>query len=66
MVETTTQSIEKRLKVEPILLNCPVGSSTSLSGIIDLVGMQWIDYSQDEMGKMVSIEAIEKGHKLFE
>jgi elongation factor G len=39
VVETTTSSIARRLKVEPILLNCPAGNSTSLSGIIDLVSM---------------------------
>ena len=36
LTETTTQSIKRRLKVEPILLNVP-SSENHLTGLIDLV-----------------------------
>jgi elongation factor G len=38
-VETTTSSVFKRLKVEPILINVPAGTEMSLQGLIDLPTM---------------------------
>ena len=35
-LDTTTLSVKKRLKVEPILLNIPAGETSSLRGLIDL------------------------------
>lgn len=65
-LDTTTKSIRKRLKVEPILLNVPAGETSSLRGLIDLPQMLYIDYSGDEMGNMVNIEQIDKDHALFD
>lgn len=64
-LETTLLSVKKRLKVQPILLNIPSGEN-SLRGLIDLPSMMHIDYSADEMGKMVSFEEIVKGHSLYD
>ena len=55
-IATTTNSIKRRLKIEPMMINIPAGDTNTLQGIIDLPSMQFIDYSQDEMGKMVNIE----------
>ena len=35
-LETTTLSVKKRLKVEPILINVPAGETSNLNGLIDL------------------------------
>ena len=64
-MQTTVDSIRRRLKVEPLLVNVPSGESTLLKGIIDLPSMYHYDYL-DEKGKMVNIEKIEKDSKLFE
>jgi len=44
-LETTTASIKKRLKIEPIMLNLPAGETSNLKGLIDLTQMLHIDYS---------------------
>ena len=64
-LETTVNSIKRRLKVDPILINIP-SSENSLHGLIDLTQKIHIDYSQDEMGKIVTIEEIDKTHKLYD
>ena len=64
-LETTVSSIKKRLKVQPIMVNVP-SSDSQLTGLIDLTQMIHIDYSKDDMGKLVSIDEISKGHKLFD
>ena len=64
-LETTINSIKRRLKVDPILINVP-SSDNQLHGLIDLTQKLHIDYSQDEMGKIVNIEEIDEKHKLFE
>ena len=64
-LDTTLVSIKQRLKVQPILLNIP-STDNSLSGLIDLTQMVFIDYSADEMGKRVSIEDIDKSHELYD
>jgi elongation factor G len=43
-VKTTTDSVKRRLKVEPILLNIPAREN-SLDGLIDLTQNVLIDYS---------------------
>ena len=65
-LETTTKSVKKRLKVEPILLNIPAGDTSSLKGLIDLTQMLHIDYSGDELGNVVNIEEIDQDHHLFD
>ena len=64
-LETTLSSIRKRLRVEPILINVP-SSESQLTGLVDLSQMMFIDYTVDSMGKMVNIEEIGEGHRLFE
>lgn len=54
MVSTTVESVKRRLKVEPILINVP-SSESSLKGIIDLPSMMHFEY-MDDKGKMVNIE----------
>lgn len=65
MLETTVNSIKRRLKVEPIVLNIP-SSENQLLGLIDLTSQMHIDYSADEMGKIVSISEIDDEHPLFD
>ena len=66
-LETTTKSIKKRLKVEPIMINIPSGESSSLQGLIDLTQMLHFDYAtDDELGNIVNIEEICSGHSLFD
>ena len=64
-IDTTLNSIRRRLKVEPILINIPA-SESELTGLVDLSQMLFIDYSVDNMGKMVNIEDIDQDHKLFD
>ena len=64
-IETTTNSIKRRLKVEPIMVNIP-SSDSQLTGLIDLSTMMHIDYTVDDMGKHVSLEDIDSKHKLFD
>ena len=64
-LETTVNSIKRRLKVNPILINVP-SSDNNLKGLIDLTQKVHIDYSQDEMGKIVNLEEIDKSHRLYE
>ena len=56
-LDTTLLSIKKRLKVYPNLVNVP-SANNNLKGLIDLPSMVHIDYSADEMGKLVSFEDI--------
>ena len=47
------------------MVNIP-SSDSHLTGLIDLSSMMHIDYSVDEMGKHVTLEDIDKQHKLYE
>ena len=64
-MQTTVESIKRRLKVEPLLVNIPSSESSLLKGIIDLPSMHHFEYL-DEKGKLVNIEKIEKDSKLYE
>ena len=63
--QTTVDSIKRRLKVEPMLINIPSGETNQLRGIIDLPSFMHIEYLDDK-GKRVNIEKIDKGHAFFE
>jgi elongation factor G len=65
VMDTTTSSIKRRLKVEPIMLNIP-SSDEQMLGLIDLTQNMFIDYSADDMGKIVTIEEIDSQHALFD
>ena len=64
-VQLTVESIKRRLKVEPLLVNIPSSDSTMLKGIIDLPSMSHFEYL-DEKGKLVNIESIDPDHSLYE
>jgi elongation factor G len=64
-VQLTVDSIKRRLKVEPLLINVPGSENSLLKGIIDLPSMNYIEYL-DEKGKIVNIDQIEKGHEMFD
>lgn len=64
-IETTIESVKRRLKVEPLLINVPTDDSNQLNGIIDIPSMMLFRY-KDEMGQFVDIEEINKGHEYFD
>lgn len=64
-MQLTLDSIKRRLKVEPLLVNVPGSDNSLLKGIIDLPSMHYIEYLDDK-GKMVNIDKIEKDHAMFE
>jgi elongation factor G len=64
-MQTTVESIKRRLKVEPLLVNIPSSDSSILKGIIDLPSMYHYEYL-DEKGKMVNIEQLEKSSPFYE
>jgi elongation factor G len=63
-IQTTVESIKRRLKVEPLLVNIPSSESTMLKGIIDLPSMHHFEYL-DEKGKLVNIEKIDKDNQFY-
>jgi elongation factor G len=66
-VALTIESIKRRLKVEPLLINIPDLDALALksgSGLIDLATMLYYEYL-DESGKKVNIETIDKDHKMY-
>ena len=54
-ISTTVESVKRRLKVEPILVNVPSNDNNMLKGIIDLPSMMLYEYLDDK-GKHVNIE----------
>lgn len=63
-VQLTVDSIKRRLKVDPVLVNVPNEDSLSSKNncaIIDLVNMLYYKYL-DDMGKKVNIEEINSKH----
>jgi elongation factor G len=57
-------SIKRRLKVEPLLVNMPGSDNGLLKGLIDLPSMHYYEYLDDK-GKLVNIEQIDKDHKMW-
>lgn len=64
-IETTIESVKRRLKVEPLLINVPCDDTNQLNGLIDLPSMMHFEY-KDEMGQYVDMEPIDQSHKLFD
>lgn len=54
-IALTLQSVKKKLKSEPLLVNIPTGEDSSFNGIVDLPTMTHFSYI-DELGKMVEVE----------
>ena len=63
-VATTVESVKRRLKVEPMLVNIPCDESHQLQGLIDLPSMTYFKFN-DEMGQYVDIEQVDGAHPLF-
>ena len=55
--EWSVASIRKRLHVEPLVLQLPIGSSDSLTGIVDLVEMKAV-YPRDSDGGALDVRDI--------
>jgi elongation factor G len=64
-MQTTVDSIKRRLRVEPMLVNIPSNDSNQLKGIIDLPSLMLYEYLDDK-GKKVNFEKVEKGHEFFD
>lgn len=47
-VQTTVESVKRRLKVEPILVNVPSNDNNQLKGIIDLPSLYLYEYLDDK------------------
>lgn len=64
-VDTTVQSVKRRLRAEPLLINIPSDDTNQLNGLIDLPSMLYFKYN-DQSGKYVDIESLDpseaKGH----
>lgn len=56
-IETTTNSIKKRLKVEPLVINIQSEDSNEFKGLIDLPSMLLFEYI-DDSGKYVDIKQL--------
>lgn len=63
-VHLTVESVKRRLKVEPLLINIPGKEDSQLKSLIDLPSMTNIEY-KDELGKMVSFETIDENHQYY-
>ena len=46
----TVQMMRDRLKAKPLMLQIPVGAEDGFSGVIDLIGMQQIQWDDDTLG----------------
>jgi len=64
-VELTLESIRKKLKCSPLLVNIPAGEDANFKGIIDLPSMVLYNYV-DDLGKYVEIEDCDKDHPNFD
>jgi len=63
-IENTLLSINKRLKIKPLLLNFPIGEESSLSGLIDLIDFKKLTYNSD-FGEDVISEEIDIKDKFY-
>jgi len=59
----TVQMMRDRLKATPLILQIPVGSEDSFSGVIDLITMQQITWDDDTLGASFSVGEIDAAHK---
>ena len=59
----TVQMMRDRLKATPLILQIPVGSEDSLTGVIDLITMQQIQWDDDSLGASFSVGEIDAALK---
>ncbi len=55
----TVQAMRDKLKASPLILQIPVGSEDTFTGVIDLIGMQQIEWDDDTLGASFSTKAID-------
>ncbi len=55
------ESIEKKLKAKPLILQIPVGREESFTGVIDLLAMEEITWNDDTQGAEYTTGEISKG-----
>ncbi len=54
----TIEMMQDRLKASPLVLQLPVGSEDNFEGVIDLIGMQQIQWHADTLGATFSTQDI--------
>ncbi len=59
----TIEMMKERLRASPLVLQLPVGSEESFSGIIDLIDMKQIIWDDDTLGATYSIENISREYQ---
>lgn len=64
-LESTLESIKKKLNVTPLVIQIPVGEGELFSGIIDLLRMEKILW-KDNLGTTVEKSILEKNDKFYE
>ncbi len=52
------EDMRKKLGASPVPLFIPVGSESSFSGIIDLISMEYLEFSAEDEGKTITRSAI--------
>ena len=52
------EEMRKKLNENPVPLFLPVGSENSFSGVIDLIHMEYLEFSADDEGKTITRSAI--------
>ena len=57
------EEMEKKLSEHPVPLFLPVGSESTFSGIIDLVKMEYLVFSQEDDGKTITRSEIPQSEK---
>jgi elongation factor G len=60
---STVQMMRDRLKATPLILQIPVGSEDSFSGVIDLITMRQIQWDDDTLGASFSTREIDAAFK---
>lgn len=55
----TVQMMRDRLKATPLILQIPVGSEDSFTGVIDLITMQQVQWDDDSLGASFSVGEID-------
>ena len=77
-LESCVDSMKKRLNINPFILQLPIGSAETFSGVIDLISLRvnfhgrsfLFDFLQritwaDEMGETVNVENLSESDPLY-
>ena len=57
------EDMKKKLGANPVPIFIPVGSENAFSGIIDLISMEYLQFSQEDDGKTITRSPIPDGEK---